>query len=165
MKRDSLGIINLCAYMDLQGDVSEMTVRLNPYLTMDGNAKEAVHFYVQALGAEVVASMTFGDMPADPNSPPLPEAAKGLVAHALLKVGGTDLMISDTFPGQPVHSGNRVTVCVTCSDAERARKVWDALEKGGQVVMPLQQTFWSPAYGIVTDKFGVTFQVTAEHSA
>lgn len=80
-----------------------MTLRLNPYLIMDGNAKEAIQFYEKALDAQVVMVQTFGEMPANPDFP-LPESARDRVSHALLKVGETDLMFSDTFPGQPVES-------------------------------------------------------------
>lgn len=138
-----------------------MTLRMNPYLVMDGNAKEAIAFYEKALDAKVMGVQTFGDMPANPEFPP-PEEAKGRVAHALLKVGETDLMFSDTFPGQPVEKGNHVTICITSNDPEKSRQIYKALQEGGQAVMPIQETFWSPAYGIVKDKYDVTFHVTTE---
>lgn len=138
-----------------------MTVRLIPYLVMDGNAKEALQFYEKALDAQVHFVQTFGEMPENPEFP-LPADAKGRVSHATIKVGETELMFSDTFPGQPHQSGTQVTICITTDDAEKARKFFDALQDGGQVGMPLQETFFSPAYGSVTDKFGVTFQIFAE---
>ncbi|EKN69770.1 glyoxalase/bleomycin resistance protein/dioxygenase superfamily protein [Neobacillus bataviensis LMG 21833] len=138
-----------------------MTVRLIPYLVMKGNAKEAIEFYQHALDAQVLFKQSFGEMPENPEFP-LPAEAKDLVSHATIKVGETDLMFSDTFPGQPHESGTQVTICITTDDAEKARKFFDALQDGGQVQVPLQETFFSPAYGSVTDKFGVTFQVFAE---
>lgn len=138
-----------------------MTVRLNPYLVMDGNAMEAIRFYEKALDAKVLGVMTFGDMPGNPDSP-LPEAAKNRVAHALLKVGESDLMLSDTFPGQPLHVGNQVTVLITAKDKDHSRRLFEALKEGGRVDMPLQETSWSPAYGMLTDKFGVSFHVNTE---
>jgi len=134
-------------------------MRVNPYLIMDGNAKEAIDFYKKVLDAELVSMQTFGDMPANPEFP-LPDAAKDLVAHAMLKVGDTELMFSDAFPGQPVKIGDNVQVCVTTDSAEKSKAVFAALADGGTVAMPIQETFWSPAYGIVTDKFGISFQVT-----
>jgi PhnB protein len=71
-------------------------------------------------------------------------------------------MFSDNFPGTPHQSGNQVTLCLSTNDAEQARKFFDALQDGGQVGMPLQETFFSPAYGSVTDKFGVNFQIFTE---
>ncbi|RXT03634.1 VOC family protein [Ammoniphilus sp. CFH 90114] len=138
-----------------------MTVRLNPYLVMNGNAKEAIEFYQKALGATVLGIQTFGEMPSNPNFP-MPEEAKGRVAHAMLKVGETELMLSDTFPGQPHQVGNQVTICITADEVEHSKKIFDALQQDGQVGMPFQETFWSPGYGVVTDKFGVTFQISTE---
>ncbi|MEH7351982.1 VOC family protein [Neobacillus drentensis] len=138
-----------------------MAVRLIPYLVMDGNAKEAIHFYEKALGAQVLFSQSFGEMPENPDFP-LPAEAKDRVSHATIRVGESELMFSDTFPGQPHQSGNQVTICITTDDAEKAKQMFEALTDGGQVTMPLQETFFSPAYGTVTDKFGVNFQVFTE---
>ncbi|PKG24733.1 VOC family protein [Niallia nealsonii] len=138
-----------------------MTVRLIPYLVMDGNAKEAIQFYEKALNAQVLFSQSFGEMPENPEFP-LPEEAKERVSHATIKVGETELMLSDTFPGQPHQSGNQVTICITTDDADKSKQMFDALQQEGQVGMPLQETFFSPAYGSVTDKFGVNFQVFTE---
>jgi len=138
-----------------------MTVRLIPYLVMDGNAKEAIEFYEKALNAQILFSQSFGEMPENPEFP-LPEEAKNRISHATIKVGETELMLSDTFPGQPHQSGNQVTICITTNDADNAKQMFDALKQEGQVGMPLQETFFSPAYGSVTDKFGVNFQIFTE---
>ncbi|ATO51406.1 VOC family protein [Brevibacillus laterosporus] len=138
-----------------------MTLKLIPYLVMDGNAKEAIQFYEKALDAKVLFNQTFGEMPENPEFP-LPANARDRVAHAMVKVGETDLMFSDTFPGQPHQKGNQVTICIATSDKEKSTQIYDALQEGGQVNMPLQETHFSPAYGIVTDKFGVTFQIYTE---
>ncbi|OIJ17380.1 hypothetical protein BKP37_02430 [Anaerobacillus alkalilacustris] len=135
-----------------------MSISLNPYLCFDGNAKEAVHFYEKALGGKVMGIMTFGDMPTDPNHP-LTDDMKDRVMHAHLKVGNTDLMFSDTFPGMPYQPGDSVQIAIHPTVEESAREIFAALQDGGQVIMPLQKTDWSPLYGIVKDKFGVTFQV------
>ncbi|MHA2854028.1 VOC family protein [Paenibacillus lautus] len=141
-----------------------MALRMNPYLVMDGNAKEAIQFYEKALDAKVIMVQTFGEMPANPDFP-LPESARDRISHALLKVGETDLMFSDTFPGQPVQSSNQVQICIMTDQAEQAKRIYEALREGGQVVMPLQETFWSPAYGIVADKYGVNWNISTEAKA
>lgn len=141
-----------------------MTVRINPYLVMDGNAKEAIAFYEKALGATVLGAQTFGEVPADP-SQPLPDSAKDRIMHAHLKVGESDLMFSDTFPGTPFKKGDQVTIALVSNDIERSKQIFAALAEGGQVHMDMQETFWSPAYGQVTDKFGVVWQVTTEVKA
>ncbi|WP_248927885.1 VOC family protein [Paenibacillus hamazuiensis] len=138
-----------------------MALRLVPYLMMNGDAAEAIRFYEQAFGAEVLFKQTFGEMPENPEFP-LPAEAKGLISHAMLKVGETDLMFSDKFPGQPHQTGDQVTICISSDDKEKSKRIFEALQQGGQVKMPLQETFFSPSYGIVTDKFGVTFQIYTE---
>ncbi|MBM7691772.1 PhnB protein [Peribacillus deserti] len=138
-----------------------MTMKLIPYLVMNGNAKEAIQFYKEALEAEVLFVQSFGEMPENAEFP-LPEEAKDRVSHATIQVGETHLMLSDTFPGQPHQSGNQVTICITIGDAEKSKQIFDALAKDGQVNMPLQETFFSPAYGNVTDKFGICFQIFTE---
>ncbi|MED4585862.1 VOC family protein [Brevibacillus choshinensis] len=138
-----------------------MTLRLTPYLMMDGNAKEAIEFYEKALEAKVLFQQTFGEMPENPEFP-LPEAARNRIGHAMIKIGESELMFSDTFPGQPVQIGNQVTICISTDDPAKSRQLYEALQEGGSVVMPLQEAFFSPAYGIVTDKFGVSFQIYTE---
>lgn len=136
-----------------------MILGINPYLVTNGNGQEAVKFYEHALDAKVEMLQTFGNMPENPEYP-IPAEAKDRVLHAHLKVGNTDLMISDTFPGQPYEMGSQVTIAIHINDAEKAKEVFAKLQDGGQVVMPLQETFWSPLYGQVKDKFGVEWQVS-----
>lgn len=135
-----------------------MSILLNPYLIFDGNAKEAVSFYEKALGGKVVGIMTYGDLPADPDHP-MPEEVKSRVMHAHLKVGDADLMFSDTYPGEPYQRGNAIQIAIRPQEPEVAESIFNALAEGGQVVLPLQKTDWSPMYGMVTDRYGITFQV------
>jgi PhnB protein len=128
-----------------------------PYLQLNGNAKEAIGFYEKVFDAENLGVLTFGDMPVSPESP-FPENAKDLVAHGAIKVGESMIMLSDTFPGQPAEEGNMVIICITFDDADRAHQVFEALQDGGQVEMPISDTGFSPAFGVIKDKFGVTFQ-------
>lgn len=128
-----------------------------PYLRLEGNAREAVAFYEKVFQAENLGTITFGEMPSDPEYP-LPEGAKDLVAHAAIKVGESLIMFSDTFPGESVQKGDMVTICVMFDDVEKARQSFEALQEGGQVEMPLTETSFSPAYGVIKDKLGVTFQ-------
>ncbi|WP_042460315.1 VOC family protein [Neobacillus dielmonensis] len=138
-----------------------MNVKLIPYLVMDGTAKEALDFYQKALDGKILFSQSFGEMPENPDFP-LPESAKDRVSHATIQIGKSEMMFSDTFPGQPAQRGSQVTICLTTDDAEKSKQFFNALADGGQIQMPLQETFFSPAYGTVTDKFGVTFQIFTE---
>ncbi|WP_040206266.1 VOC family protein [Neobacillus jeddahensis] len=135
-----------------------MSISLNPYLFFDGNAKEAVYFYEKALGGKVMGIMTYGDMPADPNHP-LTDDMKNRVMHAHLKVGDADIMFSDTYEGMPYQPGDSIQMAIHPKEEARAREIFAALEDGGQVIVPLHKTDWSPLYGQVKDKFGVNFQV------
>ncbi|MDV2682813.1 VOC family protein [Alkalihalophilus lindianensis] len=136
-----------------------MILGVYPYVVTNGNGEEAVEFYKEALEAEVLGVQTFGEMPESPEFK-LPEEAKARILHASLKIGQTQLMLSDTFPGQPYQLGSQVTIAITFSDASKSNEVFAKLEEGGEVTMPLQETFWSPSYGQVTDKFGVSWQIS-----
>jgi PhnB protein len=135
-----------------------LTVQLTPFLFMDGNAKEAISFYEEALCAHLLFSQTYGDAPDDSESP-LPANMKELVAHAVVKIGEAKIMIADMFPGKPHRSGNQVTICISTDDLETAKRFYESLKHEGLVEMPLQSTHFSPGYAMVTDKFGVTFQI------
>ncbi|KZE66141.1 hypothetical protein AWM68_07130 [Fictibacillus phosphorivorans] len=136
-----------------------MVVAVNPYLVTNGNGKEAVQFYVDAFNAELISLQTFGDMPEDPNHP-LPSEAKDRVMNAQFKVGDTVMMLSDTFPGMPYSLGNQVSIAIHIDTVEEAKNVFEKLSQDGKVTMPLQETFWSPSYGQVKDKYGVEWQVS-----
>lgn len=135
-----------------------MATKLAPYLTMYGNAKEAIAFYQQALEAEIIYMQTYGDMPENPEFP-LPPEMKDRVSYAAIRVGDSEIMFSDAFPGQPPQHGSLLSICLTTEDAEKSKRIYEALQQDGVVEMPLQSTFFSPAYGMVTDKFGVMFQI------
>jgi len=135
-----------------------MTVKLNSFLMMNGNAREAIEFYKEVLDANLLFCQTFGDAPEDPKSP-LPENMKDLVAHSILKIGETNIMVADMFLDMPYRNGNNVNICISTNEIEKTNKFYELLRQKGKVVMPLQQVHFSPAYGIVTDKFGVTFQI------
>lgn len=136
-----------------------MIVDVNPYLVTNGNGQEAVKFYENALNAEVLSMQTFGDMPGDPNHP-IPDEAKDRVMNAQLRVGNNVIMLSDTFPGMAYNLGNQVTIAIQIDKAENATTIFEKLSDGGKVTMELQETFWSPAYGQVTDKYGIEWQVS-----
>ena len=138
-----------------------MITGIVPYLVTNGNGQEAVKFYQYALGAEVISLQSFGEMPPNPEYP-LPEEAKDRVMNAQLKIGKASLMLSDTFPGQPYQLGSQVTIALLVNDVAEAKEIFEKLQVDGKVTMPIQETFWSPAYGQVTDKFGVEWQVSTE---
>lgn len=128
---------------------------VQPYLFFDGRCDEALEFYRQALGAEVEMLMRFKDSP-DPAG--CPGALPDKVMHASLRIGETRLMASDgSCGGKPSFQGFALSVSVP-TEAEADRR-FTALAKGGQVQMPLTKTFFSPRFGMVTDRFGLTWMV------
>lgn len=133
-------------------------MKINPFIVLNGNAKEAIEFYKQVLEAKVLNINTYGNMPEQ-----MPDRMHDLVAFANLNVDGAQLMICDNGnPSQPSEIGNHVTICITPNDEEHAQKVYNGLKQGGQINFPLERTPFSPAYGNITDKFGVTFQIFTE---
>jgi PhnB protein len=137
-----------------------MPVKCTPYITLEGRTKEAIPFYEQAIGAELLFIITYGEMPDMPNT--FTEDLKSLVAHAKVKVGETEIMFSDAPGGAPIDSGKRVTICITTNNVEESRRIYEALRQDGQVNLPFQEEPFSPGFGDVTDKFGVTFQIYTE---
>ncbi|MBH8605354.1 MULTISPECIES: VOC family protein [unclassified Thermoactinomyces] len=119
-----------------------MNLGFNFYLVLDGNGQEAVNFYENALDAEIVTVVL--------------DDANERVQHAHLKVGNTDFMLSDELPPNKIKS-SQVTLYMPLNDAEKAKEVFWKLQDGGQIVSPMQETPWSPAHGVVTDRFGVTW--------
>ncbi|MFB9327060.1 VOC family protein [Paenibacillus aurantiacus] len=135
-----------------------MTFQVTPFITLNGNAREAIQFYESALEARVVFLQTYGEGPEDP-SHPLPVHAKDRVAHSVLKIGEAELFVADSISDEPNATGDRLQICITTPDAATSARFFDALLEGGQVVMPLQEIYFSPAFGVITDRFGITIQI------
>ena len=143
-------------YNKKQG-VNSMTV--NVYLTFNGNCREAVDFYAQVFGTEKPQIMTFGESPSDPNYP-LPEDAKDLVMHTRLTISESVVMFSDTFPGTPFATGNNISLAIVSGNVDDLTSYFNQLKEGGTVNMEFQETFWSKCYGMVTDKYGIQWQLS-----
>ncbi|MNI52267.1 hypothetical protein D3C76_508170 [compost metagenome] len=137
-----------------------MTVKLTPYITLEGKTKEAIQFYEQAIDAKVLSIITYGDMPEMSNT--FNDDLKNLVANAKLQVGEAELMFSDDPWGSPIPNGKKVTICITTNNVEKSRQIFEALRQDGQVNLPFKEEPFSPGFGDVTDKFGVTFQIYTE---
>ncbi|WP_018754451.1 VOC family protein [Paenibacillus terrigena] len=135
-------------------------MNIAPYINLDGQCADAVAFYEKALQAKVKGIMRFGDMPNEEH--PIPDEAKNRVMHAAIEIDGHTIMFSDTFPGQPFTYGDQLSIAIVSNDMERLKSIYHALADGGQVIMELQKTFWSPLYGMVKDKFGIQWQLNGE---
>lgn len=135
---------------------------VQPYLFFDGNCAEAVEFYRTALGAEVVMIMRYKESPEPPPPGMIPDNWGDKVMHAGLKIAGNLIMASDgggCSDGSP-KGFHGFSLSLALPDEAAAQKAFAALSQGGQVMMPLGKTFWSPCFGMVTDKFGLGWMVT-----
>jgi PhnB protein len=128
---------------------------LVPYLFLDGRCEEAIDFYKKAIGAEVTSLMRFKENPEPSANPP---GAGEKIMHASLRVGQTTIFASDgRNQGKPNFQGFALSIAVK-TEAE-AKKMFDGLAAGGRVEMPLGKTFFSPSFGMLADRFGVTWMV------
>lgn len=127
------------------------------YINFNGNCREAVLFYAKVFGTEEPKIMTFGDTPPNPEYP-LPDEAKNLVMHTRLVISGSNVMFSDVFPGMPFTQGNNISLSIVTDSEDEITSYFHQLKEGGNVMMELQETFWSKMYGSLTDKFGIIWQ-------
>lgn len=139
--------------------VFSMKGQITPYLSFDGNAKQALEFYKEVLGAEIIGVQTFGE--ADYPTPP---EADQRVMHAKLSKGDLSLMFSDTFPGQSVVVGNNITLTLEPESEEEIQNLYDSLIKNGKALMELENTFWGAKYGRVQDQFGIIWELNYQKS-
>jgi PhnB protein len=141
-----------------------MELKFTPFIMLNGQAGEAIRFYEKAFGAQVVFRQTFGEMPEDGSSVPMSEEVKNRIAHSVLVVSGSELYVSDSAPNQPLERGDQVNICITVKNVSDAERIYDALRSEGKVLLPLQPMYFSPAFSMVTDRFGVTFQIFTERN-
>jgi PhnB protein len=128
------------------------------YLFFDGRCEEALGFYQRALGAELEMMMRFKDAP-QPSSPGMvPPGSEDKVMHASFRIGDTTVMASDgRCLGKPSFQG--FALSLTVANEAQADRTFATLADGGQVQMPLGKTFFSPRFGMLTDRFGVSWMV------
>jgi PhnB protein len=139
-------------------------MKVQPYLQFHGRCEEALEFYRGALGAEVTALMRWKDCP-QPEPGSIPPGAEGKVMHAEFRVGETTILASDgmTHDGKPTFQGISLTIVVP-TDADAKRR-FDLLAERGQVQQPLMPTFFSSSFGVLTDRFGVSWMLVVEDEA
>jgi PhnB protein len=133
-------------------------MEVQAYLFFDGRCEEAVEFYTKALGAKVEMLMRFKESPDPPPPGMLPPGSENKIMHSCLRIGDTAVMASDGgCTGKASFQGFSLSLAV--ASAAEADRLWGALADGGTVQMPIGKTFWSPRFGMVTDRFGVSWMV------
>ena len=136
-------------------------MQVQPYLNFDGRCEEAVEFYRKTLGAEVEMMLRFKDNPdagkaGEGCAGPTPPGDK--IMHSCLRFGDTRVMASDGYcQGKPNFQG--ISLSLSVKSAAEADRLFAKLGDGGQVQVPLMKTFFSPSFGMVADRFGVSWMV------
>lgn len=130
-----------------------MTSQLNPYISFDGNAREAMEFYKSVFGGTLSVN-TYGEF----GQPDAPEADK--IMHSRLETeSGFTLMGADTPPGMAHNPGDNITVSLSGDDAGELRGYWEKLCDGGTVTVPLEKQMWGDEFGQCVDRFGIGWLV------
>jgi PhnB protein len=147
-----------------------MSTTLTPYLSFNGNTREAFKFYETALGANIQTMLSYADMPA-PTGPTDSAAADagcgdgprptgdGIMHACLLLPGGAMLFAGDTPPGMPFDGVKGVMLALQYDTEDQAHSAFNALAQGGQVTMPMAPSFWAKTFGMLTDRFGLSWAV------
>jgi PhnB protein len=136
-------------------------MKTNLHLVFQGTCTEAFDFYTTTFNSKVEFKMTYGEAPL---GMPIPEEAKGLVMHMSTRLGGMLLMGCDAMPGRPASALGGFQIALEMDDADEVKRLFAALSDGGTVIMPITETFWSPLFGMCTDKFGVGWMVSVPGS-
>jgi PhnB protein len=133
-------------------------MRLHTYLNYGGNCAQAFRFYEQHLGGKITMMMTHGQQP---NANDVPPEAKDAILYARMSIGETEVMGSDVPPDrfQPMRS---VYLSLTVSSTEEAERIYALLSDGGQIFMPMQETFFALRFGMLRDKFGTSWMILHE---
>lgn len=134
-------------------------MQINPYLHFNGNCAEAFKFYERCLGGKIEMMHTYGDSPMKDQVPP---AMANRVMHVHLVADGQSLFGSDS-PHATVEQVQGMTVSLGVPSLEDGQRIFRELSQGGSVTMPFEKTFWSPGFGMVTDRFGTPWMVNVEH--
>lgn len=136
-------------------------MNVQPYVFFDGRCEEALDFYKGALGAEVGMVMKFKEHPEASKPGTIPPGSEEKVMHANFRVGDTQIMASDGHcQGKPSFQGFSLTL--NAADDAEADRLFKALGQGGQIQMPMTETFFASRFGMVADRFGISWMVLAE---
>jgi PhnB protein len=136
-------------------EVKERSMKMNVHLNFEGNCAAAFDFYKKVFGATNDFTMKYGEAP---QGMPIPPDWKDKVMHTSIPLGDGRLMGCDAPPGRSTPLGG-FQISVESKDEAEAKRIYEALKEGGSVQMPMAPTFWSPMFGMCTDRFGVAWMV------
>ena len=133
-------------------------MRLEMFFFFDGNCCEAVEFYAKVFKTKVRNLMTYNEAPADPNNP-IADSDKNRVVYAGILLDNMTAMFSDVPSGSGFKAGNNISPTISTNDKEEVKRIFSELSIGGEVYFELAPTFFSELFGMVTDKFGIHWQI------
>ncbi|RUT40208.1 VOC family protein [Paenibacillus anaericanus] len=136
------------------------------YLNFDGIAEQVIDFYSEALNVHEVKKVKFKDLPQDPNYP-LPESELNMIMESSIEFAGGKIMMSDIVPSMKavtgeLMKGNNVLISLVIDDKQTLEEYFNHLAVGGKVTMPLSNTPWSSCFGMLVDKFGVSWKFNSD---
>ena len=134
-------------------------MNVNPYVSFDGRCAEAFKFYEAILGGKIVFMTTWGEGPMKDNVPPETHTR---VMHATLQLGDHVIMGADP-PDEHYKKPQGMSISIDVEGKADAERMFNALAEGGNTQMPFQETFWSPGFGMCTDRFGIPWMVSCAH--
>lgn len=135
---------------------------VNVYLNFNGNCEEAFNFYKSVFGGEFSYLGRFGDMPPVEGFPPVPDNEKNMIMHVGLPISTETILMgsdsSDAF-GHTTTVGDNFSISVNTDSKDETDRLFNQLSSGGNVIMPMNETFWGAYYGMFTDKFGINWMI------
>ena len=138
---------------------------VNIYLTFNGNCEEAFDFYKSVFNKEFHYVGRFGEMPPQADCPPISDDMKDKIMHISLPISKETCLMGSDAGGEwspSIKQGNNFTISVSTKDKAETDKIFNALAEGGNITMPLADTFWQSYFGMLTDKFGINWMVSCE---
>ena len=130
-----------------------MASQLNPYITFNGNAREAMEYYKSVFGGDLTVN-TFGEF-----GNPDPAIADKVMHAMITSPKGYMLMASDSGPGMTITPGNNMSISLSGDPGEGLEDVWDKLADGGSVQVPFEKQMWGDVFGMLTDKYGIQWMI------
>lgn len=134
-------------------------MQLQPYLFFDGKCEEALNFYKEAFGGDIEGISRWSEMPKDAPGPAVTPETANRVMHATFNGPGFSFMASDATPGKTYGEGP-MSLSIATTDLAEAERIFNNLAAGGNVEMPMTDTFWGARFGMLTDKFGIDWMVS-----
>lgn len=138
-----------------------MSISISPYLMLAGNARDVIDFYSEVFESKVDSMEVYKDWPQEMDGA-IPEGYEDKIMHASLTVGSSTLMFADSYPGQTYTPGTVITLMVDVGSVSEAEKIFKKFSDGGEVMIPLTETSFSPGYAQVKDKFGMEWQIVTD---